>query len=62
MQFWQHESHPIELWSPGITDQKIEYIHMNPVVAGFVDEPHYWKYSSAIDFYGGKGLLKLANY
>ena len=30
---------------------------MNPVVAELVDEPHYYRYSSAIDYSGGKGLL-----
>ncbi|MDW3196071.1 MAG: hypothetical protein R8G66_27110 [Cytophagales bacterium] len=58
-QFWQQHNHPIELWSPHIIDQKINYMHMNPVVAGFVLEPEYWKYSSAIDYSGGKGLLEL---
>ena len=61
MQLWQQDNHPIELWSPVVIDQKMEYIHMNPVVAGFVAEPHYWKYSSAIDYNGGKGLLKLSD-
>ncbi len=58
-QFWQQHNKPIELWSAGIIDQKVDYIHMNPVVAGYVTEPHYWKYSSAIDYSGGKGLLDI---
>lgn len=53
------DSHPIELWSPAVIDQKMEYIHMNPVVAGCVAEPHYWKYSSAVDYNGGEGVLRL---
>lgn len=61
MQLWQQDSHPVELWSPEVIDQKIEYIHMNPVVSGFVEEPHYWKYSSAIDYNGRKGLLKISD-
>lgn len=28
-QFWQHHNKPIELWSPEVIDQKLEYIHMN---------------------------------
>jgi hypothetical protein len=36
-----------------------DYIHTNPVVSGFVLEPKDWKYSSAIDYCGGQGLLKL---
>jgi putative transposase len=58
-QFWQQHNHPIELWSPEVIAQKIDYIHNNPVVAGFVEQPHYWKYSSAIDYSGGKGLLEI---
>lgn len=48
-QFWQQHNKPIELWSLNVIDQKVDYIHFNPVAAGFVLEPHYWKYSSAID-------------
>ncbi|MCC5928657.1 MAG: transposase [Cyclobacteriaceae bacterium] len=59
-QLWQHHNKPIELWSSHIIDQKVEYIHNNPVAAGFVAEPLYWKYSSAIDYSGGKGLLDIA--
>jgi REP element-mobilizing transposase RayT len=59
MQFWQHHNKPIELWSNDVTEQKMNYIHMNPVVAGFVTEAHHWKYSSAIDYSGGKGLLDI---
>ena len=58
-QFWQHHNKPIELWSAEVTLQKLDYIHNNPVVAGFVLEPHHWKYSSAIDYSGGKGILEM---
>jgi putative transposase len=58
-QFWRQDNKQIELWSNDVIDQKINYIHNNPVVADFVAEPHYWKYSSAIDFSGGKGVLML---
>ncbi|MCF6352670.1 MAG: transposase [Cyclobacteriaceae bacterium] len=49
-QFWQQHNKPIELWSPKVIDQKVDYIHENPVEAGFVTEAHHWKYSSAIDY------------
>ncbi len=58
-QFWQQNNKPIELWSADVIDQKVNYIHNNPVVAGFVTEAHHWKYSSAIDFSGSKGMLGL---
>ena len=58
-QFWQHDNHPIELWSPEVIEQKADYIHYNPVVAGLVNEPEHWVYSSAIDYAGGKGLIEI---
>ncbi len=39
--------------------QKLDYIHNNPVEAGFVTKAEEWKYSSAIDYYEGKGLLEI---
>lgn len=55
--FWQDGSEAKEIHSAEFLQQKIDYIHMNPVVAEFVEEPHYYKFSSAIDYSGGKGLL-----
>ena len=46
-QFWQKTSHPIELISPEMIDQKIDYIHNNPVEAELVTDPFSWVYSSA---------------
>ncbi len=56
-QFWQHNNQPIEVWSPRITFQKINYIHQNPVKAGFVENPEDYLYSSAKDYAGEKGLI-----
>jgi putative transposase len=59
-QFWQQHYHPIELSSNEMIDQKLDYIHMNPVAAGFVDVPEAWLYSSARDYYGtAKGKVEL---
>ncbi len=58
-QFWQQNNKPIELWSATVIDQKVDYIHQNPVEAGFVLEPEYWKYSSAADYAGRKGILDI---
>ncbi|HYF68124.1 MAG TPA: hypothetical protein VD884_08310 [Ohtaekwangia sp.] len=33
-------------------DQRLEYIHLNPVAIGFVDVPEAWVYSSARDYSG----------
>jgi len=45
--FWNYTNHPIELWTPGVILQKVEYIHNNPVRAGIVTEAHHYLYSSA---------------
>jgi putative transposase len=49
-QFWQHDNHPIEIWSLKVFEQKLQYIHENPVEAGFVTESTDWKYSSARNY------------
>ncbi len=46
-QVWQNDNCPIRLYTPKVIDQKVNYIHDNPVRAGFVDEPHHYYYSSA---------------
>ena len=58
-QFWRQDNKPIELWSHEVIQQKLDYIHNNPVEAGFVSEPEHWRYSSAIDYSGGKGLIEI---
>jgi len=58
-QLWQQHNQPIELNTNELMDQKLNYIHENPVTAGFVAEQHHWKYSSSIDYSGGKGLLNI---
>lgn len=58
-QFWQHHNKPIELWSEAVIVQKADYIHNNPVESGFVSETYHWKYSSAIDYSGGTGLIEI---
>lgn len=49
-QFWRQENHPEELYSPWFSVQKLDYIHNNPVVAGLVDRPQDYLYSSARDY------------
>lgn len=58
-QLWQPESHPVELSTQKICFQKLDYIHYNPVAAGFVKYPVHWLYSSATDYNGGQGLLDI---
>lgn len=56
-QFWQQHNQPIELDSNYLIDQKLNYIHNNPVEIGYVDNPKDWRYSSARDYAGTKGLV-----
>jgi hypothetical protein len=58
-QFWQQHSHPILLYSNYLIDQKLEYIHNNPVKAGFVENPEDYIYSSARDYAGIKGMIDI---
>jgi len=46
-QFWQNGNYPVLLYSPAVIEQKIDYIHENPVKAGFVGSAHEYWYSSA---------------
>jgi len=58
-QVWTADNHPEEIWSRKFFEQKLLYIHLNPVRAGFVHEPHFWRYSSACDLVSNQPLLKL---
>ena len=58
-QFWRQDNHPIECFSFDFTKQKLEYIHNNPVAAGIVANPEDYLYSSAADYAGRKGILKV---
>ncbi len=56
-QFWQEGSHPQLISSENILRQKVDYIHQNPVKRGYVEFPEYWRYSSAVNYLGEKGLI-----
>jgi putative transposase len=60
-QFWRQDNQPMELYSPGFTVQKLNYVHNNPVEAGLVDKPEDYLYSSARSYIqaGRPGLLEV---
>lgn len=60
-QIWQHDNHPIVLYSEQVIAQKLDYIHLNPVKAGLVEKPEDWKYSSA-PFYAADRAGKMDEY
>ncbi|MFD2874579.1 transposase [Mucilaginibacter ximonensis] len=51
-QFWQEGLHPIELSTAKFIDQKINYIHQNPVEAGIVFRAEDYVLSSAAQYAG----------
>ncbi len=51
-QFWQQHNHPIELSSNEMIDQRLAYVHNNPVEAGIVLSPEEYLYSSAVNYAG----------
>jgi hypothetical protein len=59
-QLWQHHNHPIQLDTGEKLGQRLRYLHMNPVKAGFVDKPEDWVMSSARDYAGSKGLMEVS--
>ena len=54
---WQEGSHPEQIKDEEMMGQKLEYVHMNPVKRGYVDEPTHWRYSSARNYAGLAGLF-----
>ena len=57
--FWQEGNHAQEIYLSEYFDQKSEYIHRNPVKVEIVNNAEDYRYSSAIDYAGGKGLLEV---
>lgn len=58
-QLWQHNNHPVELESNKFLEQKLDYIHNNPVRAGLVQYPEDYLLSSARDYCGLKGEISI---
>ncbi|MGR3309786.1 MAG: REP-associated tyrosine transposase [Candidatus Brocadiales bacterium] len=58
-QLWQEGSHPQLIQGEEMMRQKIEYIHYNPLRRGYVDDPTHWRYSSARNYAGQDGILKV---
>ena len=58
-QFWQQHNQPEILNNPNSVERAMDYIHNNPVTAGFVDNPVNYPYSSAVDYTEGKGRVNI---
>ena len=58
-QFWRQDNQPVELENNEMKDQRVNYIHMNPVEARIVSEPTDYVYSSARNYADEKGLIEV---
>jgi REP-associated tyrosine transposase len=58
-QFWRQDYHPVELETNEMMDQRLDYMHNNPMEASNVENPEDYMYSSAKDYSRRKGLLKI---
>ena len=54
---WQEGYHPVAIKNGRLFEQKLDYIHFNPVEKGFVEKPEHWKYSSARNYLLGDDSL-----
>jgi putative transposase len=58
-QVWQEGFHPKIILGDKEFEQKINYIHNNPVTRGFVESPNDWKYSSYNFYLGDAHLIEM---
>lgn len=56
----QYNNHAEEVYSPKFTFSKIQYIHNDPVEAGLVSRPEDYSYSSAQNYSGQIGPVKVS--
>ncbi len=57
--FWKRKPLGVELFTPAVFDQKLEYIHNNPVGAGLCSSPEEYEYSSALFYKSGRDVTGL---
>jgi len=58
-QVWQEGSHPQQIQDDDMMEQKLVYMHNNPVKRGYVDDPVHWRHSSARNYAGQTGLIEV---
>jgi hypothetical protein len=59
MQLWTHENHAVELSTNDMIDSRLEYIHEDPVRAGWVENAEDYLYSSARNYAGLPTLIDI---
>ncbi len=55
--FWQDDNHVEQLYNYEFFQQKLNYIHMNPVRQEIVERPEDYMYSSARNYAGLNGMI-----
>jgi REP element-mobilizing transposase RayT len=60
-QVWSHENHAVYLYSSSFIREKMEYLHNNPVRAGWVEKAEDYLYSSARYYAGLDCVLKISD-
>jgi putative transposase len=56
---WTTRFHDFNVFTEGKKNEKLHYMHMNPVKRNLVKPPHQWPWSS-YNFYWKKGVVLLA--
>lgn len=59
VQFWTQDNHAVELYNHEIFMTRLNYIHNNPVKAGWVDTPEHYLYSSARNYADEDPLIEI---
>jgi REP element-mobilizing transposase RayT len=62
--FWQEDNHAIllERTNTKMMEQKLNYIHQNPVVEGIIENAQDYLYSSARDYCGTRGYVEIKGF
>ncbi len=58
-QVWEEGYHPQCIENETVMQQKLEYMHQNPVKRGYVVVAEHWRYSSAVNYAGSHGLIEV---
>ncbi|MFD2186818.1 transposase, partial [Aquimarina celericrescens] len=58
-QFWRYGNHSEEVYSNKFLWSKLDYIHLNPIRAGWVNKASHYIYSSASNYVEGNGILEI---
>ena len=56
---WKDGFHPVELNTNEMLDERLDYIHTNPVKEGITWYPEGYKYSSASNYSGEESIMTI---